>query len=109
MTDGLYRFTRNPAYLITIVQNALWSLLLLLTMVDDASIAAVIVIIALPAIHFVVLDRLVIPQEEHNLARWHPAAYAVYTASVNRWIGRRMPRPQPRVEAGPPPLQRRAV
>ncbi len=90
VTDGLYSFTRNPAYLITIVQNVLWSLLLLLTIVGEATdIVAVSVIVALPVIHFLTLDRLVIRQEERDLSRWHPAAYASYSASVNRWIGRR--------------------
>jgi protein-S-isoprenylcysteine O-methyltransferase Ste14 len=99
VTDGLYSFTRNPAYLITIVQNVLWSLLLLLTILGGrASAFAVFVIVALPLVHFFVLDRLVIRQEEVNLARWHPAAYAAYVASVNRWIGRRTPSAQPAVE-----------
>src|SRR5436305_8398881 len=30
VTDGVYSFSRNPAYLVTIVQNVLWSLLLLM-------------------------------------------------------------------------------
>jgi protein-S-isoprenylcysteine O-methyltransferase Ste14 len=99
VTDGLYSFTRNPAYLITIVQNMLWSLLLLLTILGGrTSVIAVFVIVALPLVHFFVLDRLVIRQEEVNLARWHPAAYAAYTANVNRWIGWRTPAAQPAVE-----------
>jgi protein-S-isoprenylcysteine O-methyltransferase Ste14 len=99
VTDGLYGFSRNPAYLITIVQNMLWSLLLLLTILGGrADTIAVLVIVALPVIHFFVLDRLVIRQEERNLARWHPAAYAAYAANVNRWIGRRRGAAQPVVE-----------
>jgi protein-S-isoprenylcysteine O-methyltransferase Ste14 len=98
VTDGLYGFTRNPAYLITIVQNVLWSLLLLAVGAEGARTIAGIVIIALPVIHFFVLDRLVIRQEERNLSDWHPAAYAAYAASVNRWIGRRKPAAQPAIE-----------
>jgi protein-S-isoprenylcysteine O-methyltransferase Ste14 len=99
VTDGLYGFTRNPAYLITIVQNVLWSLLLLLAVgPEGARTVAGLVIVALPVVHFVVLDRLVIRQEERDLAHWHPAAYAAYATRVNRWIGRRRPLEQPVVE-----------
>ena len=97
--DGLYGFSRNPAYLITIVQNILWSLLLLLTIVGSgADMISLAVIVALPVVHFFVLDRLVIRQEERNLARWHPAAYAAYAASVSRWIGWHRGVSQPAVE-----------
>ncbi len=98
VTDGLYGFTRNPAYLITIVQNVLWSLLLLLTIAGEpANAVAVTAILVLPLIHFAVLDRFVIRQEELNLSRWHPAAYAAYAGRVNRWVGRRRPVTQPAV------------
>lgn len=97
VTDGIYRFSRNPAYLITILQNVLWSLLLMVVIVgQQAGAIAVTVILALPLAHFLVLDRFVIRQEEADLARWHPAAYSGYAGSVNRWIGRR----RRRAEAG---------
>ena len=100
VTDGVYRFSRNPAYLVTIVQNVLWSLLLLLVINREAiGVVELGVIAALPLIHFLILDRLVIRQEEANLAHWHPAAYAVYAGTVNRWIGRRRPAPQPQFVA----------
>jgi protein-S-isoprenylcysteine O-methyltransferase Ste14 len=90
VTDGIYRFSRNPAYLVTILQNVAWSLLLMAAIVGQpAGVMAVTVIVALPLAHFLVLDRLVIRQEEADLARWHPASYAGYAGGVNRWIGRR--------------------
>jgi protein-S-isoprenylcysteine O-methyltransferase Ste14 len=90
VTDGIYGYSRNPAYLVTIVQNLLWSLLLVVTVIGHSvSVVALAVILVLPLAHFLVLDRIVIRQEEADLARWHPAAFAGYAASVNRWIGRR--------------------
>jgi protein-S-isoprenylcysteine O-methyltransferase Ste14 len=90
VTDGVYSFSRNPAYLVTIVQNVLWSLLLLLVIGGrPIGVIAIGVITALPLIHFFMLDRVVIRQEELNLARWHPATYTAYAGTVNRWIGRR--------------------
>jgi protein-S-isoprenylcysteine O-methyltransferase Ste14 len=89
VTDGIYGYSRNPAYLVTIVQNVLWSLLLMMTIIGhSANVVTLAVILVLPLAHFLVLDR-VIRQEEADLARWHPAAFAGYAASVNRWIGRR--------------------
>jgi protein-S-isoprenylcysteine O-methyltransferase Ste14 len=96
VTSGVYGYSRNPAYFVTVVQNVLWSLLLLLVTVGQPQdIAALTVICALPVIHFFALDRIV-RREEADLARWHPAAYAAYAGSVNRWIGRRQP---PRAQA----------
>ncbi len=34
VTDDVYGYSRNPAYLTTVVQNVMWSLLLLFGMVD---------------------------------------------------------------------------
>ena len=100
VTDGVYGVSRNPAYFITILQNVLWSLLLLLAIADQPSSAvAVVVILALPPVHCLVLDRFVIRQEEANLTRWHPAAYAAYAGRVNRWIGRRRPTTQVKLSA----------
>ena len=95
VTDGVYGVSRNPAYLITIVQNVLWSLFLLLVISRAQSgVIQLGVIAALPVIHFLILDRVVIRQEEANLSHWHPAAYAAYAGAVKRWIGRRRPVPQ---------------
>jgi protein-S-isoprenylcysteine O-methyltransferase Ste14 len=100
VTDGIYSYSRNPAYLVTIAQNLMWSLLLLLAIVDQPmNIFVVVVILALPLVHFLVLDRLVIRREEANLSCWHPAAYEDYASRVNRWIGRRKQSAQARLSA----------
>ena len=103
VTCGVYRYSRNPAYLVTILQNGRWSLLLLLAIAGQpVSLIVVLVIAALPVLHFLVLDRLVIRREEINLAEWHPLAFATYASGVNRWIGRRRNAPQPGLSAATP-------
>jgi protein-S-isoprenylcysteine O-methyltransferase Ste14 len=100
VTDGVYGLSRNPAYLVTIVQNVLWSLLLLLVIGGrPIGMIELAIILALPLIHFFILDRVVIRQEELNLAHWHPATYAAYAGTVNRWIGRRRPAAEPQLSA----------
>jgi len=90
VTDGVYGYSRNPAYLITVVRDAVWSLFLLFAMVDgQANIGVIAIAVFLPFVHFIILGRLFIPREEADLLRSHPAAYPAYANSVNRWIGRR--------------------
>ncbi len=91
VTDDVYGYSRNPAYLTTVVQNVMWSLLLLLGMVDgQTNIEVIAVAVIVPLAHFISVDRLVIPREEAELRRWHPEAYAAYANRVDRWIGRRV-------------------
>ena len=91
VTDDIYGYSRNPAYLTTVVQNVMWSLLLLSGMVDaQANIEVIAVAVIVPLTHFISVDRLVIPREEAELRRWHPEAYAAYANRVDRWIGRRV-------------------
>ena len=75
VTDGPYRFTRNPMYVslvalyvgVTMVLNSWWPLLLL-----------PIVVLA--------VDRMVIAREERYLADAFPSEYDAYRARVRRWI-----------------------
>ena len=75
VTDGPYRFTRNPGYLgmalisagIALLADALWPL------------AALAVTIA-------VIDRGVIVREERYLERLFGAEYVAYKARVRRWL-----------------------
>jgi protein-S-isoprenylcysteine O-methyltransferase Ste14 len=91
VTDYVYGCSRNPAYLTTVMQNVMWSLLLLFGMVDgQANIEVIAVAVIVPFAHFISVDRLVIPREEADLGRWHPEAYAAYANRVDRWIGRRV-------------------
>jgi protein-S-isoprenylcysteine O-methyltransferase Ste14 len=90
VTDGVYGYSRNPAYLVTVVRDAAWSLFLLFAMVDgQAHIGVIAIAVLLPFVHLSILDRFFIPREEADLLRSHPGAYPAYAVSVNRWIGRR--------------------
>lgn len=75
VTDGPYRFTRNPAYLgmallysgISLLRGALWPF------------------VSLPAVLGAV-DRGVIEREERYLSERFGAPYIEYQARVRRWI-----------------------
>jgi protein-S-isoprenylcysteine O-methyltransferase Ste14 len=75
VTDGPYRFTRNPLYLsmtliyvgITALANALAPVLLLPVVLQ-------------------VMSRGVIEREEHYLERKFGAEYLSYKARVRRWL-----------------------
>jgi protein-S-isoprenylcysteine O-methyltransferase Ste14 len=75
VTDGPYRFTRNPMYLgwvlvylgAAILANALWPLLVLPIVV-------------------IVVRRRVIAREEAYLERRFGGAYRAYRARVRRWL-----------------------
>jgi protein-S-isoprenylcysteine O-methyltransferase Ste14 len=90
VTDGVYAFSRNPVYLVAILQSLVWSVILLIgamTPPGDAFLFAAAFVI--PVAHFVSIDRLIIPNEESALKAAHPQAFAEYAAQVNRWIGRK--------------------
>ena len=90
VTDGIYRYSRNPAYLITILQNLVWSLFLLFATADGpANVPVLSAALMLPLVHFIILDRFIIQSEETSLRHWHPVDYPDYADRVNRWIGRR--------------------
>ena len=75
VTDGPYRFTRNPMYLslvalylgVTLFVNSWWPLVLL-----------PLVVLA--------VDRMVIAREERYLGAAYPSEYSAYSARVRRWL-----------------------
>jgi len=70
-----YTFTRNPMYLGT-------TLVLFGFAVFFASIAMLLA----PIAYFLVIDRMVIPLEEHNLERLFGPQYTNYKTRVRRWL-----------------------
>ncbi len=91
VTNGVYRYSRNPVYLTTFVQNLLWSLVLLFRIIDrNESLVMIAVVATVPFIHFVAVNYLVIPKEEADLLQLHPITFSAYAKSVHRWIGRRI-------------------
>lgn len=75
VTDGLYRFTRNPIYLG-------FALIYLGLAVAIDSLGALAFL--LPCL--VVVDRFVIVREERYLATLFGAAYEAYRKKVRRWL-----------------------
>ena len=75
VTDGPFRYTRNPGYLgltmlyagIAVLRNALWAILLL------------------PLVLYVI-QRQVIGREERYLERTFGEEYRAYKAQVRRWL-----------------------
>jgi protein-S-isoprenylcysteine O-methyltransferase Ste14 len=75
LTDGPYRFSRNPAY----VALTLWYLGIGLLLNNGW-----ILLLALPLV--LVMDRWVIRQEEQHLEAKFGEEYRRYKATVRRWL-----------------------
>lgn len=75
VTEGLYRFSRNPIYVGFAVTYAG------LAIAMDSVVALALLIPCLA-----VVDRLVIAREERYLADRFGADYAAYRARVRRWL-----------------------
>lgn len=75
ITDGPYRFSRNPGY----VTLTLWHLGMGLIL-DNAW---VLLLVIAPVL---VMDRWAIPREERHLEERFGAKYISYKASVRRWL-----------------------
>jgi protein-S-isoprenylcysteine O-methyltransferase Ste14 len=89
VTTGLYAYSRNPTYLMTLVQYILWTALLVFLQAF-APIHPVVFALSLllPVAFFVVMDR-VIDREDAALGARHPEAFAAYANDVRRWFGRK--------------------
>jgi protein-S-isoprenylcysteine O-methyltransferase Ste14 len=89
VTDGLYAFSRNPTYFLTLVQCLLWTaMLVVLQMFAPIEPLPFIASILAPALFFVVMDRI-IDREDAALSAAHPEAFEAYSRSVGRWFGRK--------------------
>jgi protein-S-isoprenylcysteine O-methyltransferase Ste14 len=88
VTSGVYAWSRNPVYLMSIVQSFLWSALLaVLARGQPAAWFGYALASLLLYVHFWGIDRLIIPNEEAALGRAHPKGFAAYASRVRRWIG----------------------
>jgi protein-S-isoprenylcysteine O-methyltransferase Ste14 len=75
ITDGPYRFSRNPAYLsLTLVYLGIGILL------DNGWVLFLVVPV------FVLIHRWVVPNEERHLAAKFGEQYLRYKAAVRRWL-----------------------
>jgi protein-S-isoprenylcysteine O-methyltransferase Ste14 len=94
VVDGPYAWSRNPTYLLAMIQFLLWSALAFYLQAfapwRPLTLAAAIL---LPALFFFVNDRVVMPTEEAMLRRLHPEEFDAYASRVRRWIGRKSAAP----------------
>ncbi len=91
VTRGVYAFSRNPVYVLSLVQSFVWSLILIcLGAGSPHAWLSYALAAALLYGHYWGMDRLIIPHEEAALRRRHPEAFATYCARVRRWFGRRL-------------------
>jgi len=92
VTDGPYAISRNPTYLLAMIQFLLWAVLAVYLQVFEPwrplMIGAAIV---LPLAFFLINDWVVMPTEEAMLKSNYPEAFDSYASRVNRWIGRKTP------------------
>ncbi len=92
VTDGPYAYSRNPTYFLAMIQFLLWAALAFYLQIFAPwrpwMLAAAVF---LPALFFLVNDRVVMPTEEAMLKRLHPEAFDAYARRVRRWIGRSAP------------------
>ena len=75
ITEGPYRFSRNPAY----VALTLWHLGIGLALNN-----AWVLLLVLPPL--LIMDRRVIPREEHHLEAQFGEDYRRYKTKVRRWV-----------------------
>lgn len=89
VTTGLFSLSRNPTYLLTMMQSGLLALLLMLLASNPPFMHFGLYFGPLVFFgHFIAIDRLIIPNEEAALRQVHPKAFANYSSQVRRWLGR---------------------
>ena len=90
VTDGPYRWSRNPTYALAMLQFALWgALALYLQAFAPWRWTLLAAAFGLPIFFFLVNDRVVMPTEEAMLRSLHPEDYDAYARRVRRWFGRK--------------------
>jgi protein-S-isoprenylcysteine O-methyltransferase Ste14 len=91
VTGGVYAYSRNPVYVMSLLQSLCWSLGLIGLGLDGHPYGCLAYLAAplLLYVHWWGMDRLIVPNEEAALRARHPEEFAAYCARVNRWIGRR--------------------
>lgn len=88
VTTGLYAYSRNPTYLLTLVQCGVWSALLVFLQVFAPFEPIVFAVTLLaPLAFFLITDLWIIRREDAALRVAHPQEFDAYSARVGRWFG----------------------
>ena len=77
VTNGVYRYSRNPLYIAEITAIVGW-----------AALFAAPILLAYAVVLFVILSLAVRVYEEPRLAQQYGGQYAAYTATTPRWLPR---------------------
>ena len=77
VTNGVYRYSRNPIYVAVLIAIAGW-----------ASLFQSLALVAYGVVLFALYSFFVQRHEEPHLAREYGDEYAAYTASTGRWLPR---------------------
>lgn len=89
VTTGLYAYSRNPTYLLTLVQCCVWSgLLAFLQAFAPFEPIVFAATLLLPVAFFLITDLWIIKREDAALRAAHPQQFDAYSARVGRWFGR---------------------
>ena len=75
VTDGPYRFSRNPMYVGFV-----------LFLFGLALLSGNVIALVLPLLFFIIVNAMFIPFEEEKLGKTFGNAYIVYKQSVRRWL-----------------------
>ncbi len=91
VTSGVYAYSRNPVYVIALIQSFCWSLGLIALSVSGHPYGGLAILAAAVLLygHWWGMDALIVPYEEAALRARHGDAFTAYCARVNRWFGRR--------------------
>ena len=84
VTNGVYRYSRNPIYVAVLIAVAGW-----------ASLFQALILVAYGVVLFVLYSFFVQRYEEPHLAREFGDKYAAYTATTGRWLPRLRRKDQP--------------
>ena len=81
VTQGFYRYTRNPMYVAALTVVVGW-----------ATLFGAVILVAYAALLFVIFSLFIRLYEEPRLAREFGSDYAAYVSQVGRWLPRRLGR-----------------
>ena len=99
VTEGVYKYSRNPAYVISIAQSVIWSLVLLRGgLAAQPEPVSITVAIIVPILHFLSIDRWIIPNEEKALRARIPRPSRNILAGSIAGSGGGPPKTEPRAD-----------